>query len=260
MRIGIISAMKEEIQAIQNQLQVTIKIEKGMRTYYQGKLFNKEVILVFSRWGKVASATTVTQLINEFEVDEIIFTGVAGGIHSKVQIGDVVIGKGLYQHDMDASPLLPKYEVPLLGKRFFETDQRQRDALHIAAKNFLLQINEYISPEVLASFNILQPNIHVGDIASGDQFISEEGQRNRIKKGLPEVICVEMEGAAVAQVCFEYQIPFMIIRTISDNSNNNAHLDFPKFAKKIASEYALGILKNYFETSQERKQDLNSSF
>jgi len=247
MRIGIISAMKEEIQAIQNQLQITTKIDKGMRTYYQGKLYNRDIILVFSRWGKVASATTVTQLINEFEVDEIIFTGVAGGIHSKIQIGDVVIGKGLYQHDMDASPLLSKYEVPLLGKLFFETNRKQRDAMHIAAKNFLLHINDYISTEVLASFHIFQPSIHVGDIASGDQFISSEEHRDFIKKGLPTVDCVEMEGAAVAQVCYEYNIPFTIIRTISDNSNDNSHLDFPKFAAEIASEYALGILKNYLE-------------
>jgi adenosylhomocysteine nucleosidase len=247
MRIGIISAMKEEIQAIQNQLQITAKIDKGMRTYYQGKLFNRDVILVFSRWGKVASATTVTQLINEFEVDEIIFTGVAGGIHSKIQIGDVVIGKGLYQHDMDASPLLSKYEVPLLGKLFFETNRKQRDAMHTAAKNFLLQINDYISTEALESFHIFQPSIHVGDIASGDQFISSEEDRDLIKKGLPTVDCVEMEGAAVAQVCYEYHIPFTIIRTISDNSNDNSHLDFPKFAAEIASEYALGILKHYLE-------------
>ena len=219
MSIGIISAMKEEIQALHHQLELKSTIEKGQRTYYHGKLFNQEVVLVFSRWGKVASATTATQLINDFEIDEIIFTGVAGGIKSKVKIGDIVIGKRLYQHDMDASPLIPKYEIPLLGKRAFQTDRIRTENLHLAAKKFMTQIDLYLSREVLKVFQIDQPNIHFGDIASGDQFVSDKVDRDQIKKGLPEVLCVEMEGAAVAQVCFEYKIPFTIIRTISDNSN-----------------------------------------
>ncbi len=247
MSIGIISAMKEEIQALHHQLELRSTIEKGQRTYYHGKLFNQEVVLVFSRWGKVASATTATQLINDFEIDEIIFTGVAGGINNKVKIGDIVIGKELYQHDMDASPLIPKYEIPLLGKRAFQTDMIRTKNLQLAAKNFITQIDLYLTKEVLNEFQIDQPQIHLGEIASGDQFISDKVDREQIKKGLPEVLCVEMEGAAVAQVCFEYKVPFTIIRTISDNSNDNSHLDFPKFAKEIASEYALGILKNYFE-------------
>lgn len=247
MSIGIISAMKEEIQAIHNHLELKTKVEKGMRTYYQGKLFNQDVILVFSRWGKVASATTVTQLINDFEVDEILFTGVAGGIENKIKIGDIVIGKGLYQHDMDASPILPKFEIPLLGKSSFHTDQAKTKSLYSAAKNFLTQIDTHGLKQVLHAFNIDQPVVHLGDIASGDQFISDSTHRDTIKKELPDVLCVEMEGAAVAQVCFEYNVPFTIIRTISDNSNSNSHVDFPKFAKEIASEYALGVIKNYFE-------------
>jgi adenosylhomocysteine nucleosidase len=247
MSIGIISAMREEIQALHNHLELRSTVEKGRRTYYQGKMFNQEVVLVFSRWGKVASATTVTQLINDFEIDEIIFTGVAGGLKNKIKIGDIVIGKKLYQHDMDASPLIPKYEIPLLGKRAFQTDLIRTESLYIAAQKFITQIDVYLSREVLNVFQINQPQIHLGDIASGDQFISDKVDRAQIKKGLPEVLCVEMEGAAVAQVCFEYKVPFTIIRTISDNSNDNSHLDFPKFAKEIASEYALGILKNYFE-------------
>ena len=89
--------------------------------------------------------------------------------------------------------------------------------------------------------------MHIEDIASGDQFISESGQIQTIKMNLPQVGCVEMEGAAVAQVCFEYEIPFSIVRTISDKANDNAHVEFQVFANEIASKYALGILKNYFE-------------
>ena len=109
MTIGIISAMQEEMQTLLDNLPEPVATTKGMRTYYHGKLFNVEVVLVFSRWGKVASATTATQLINDFAVDEIIFTGVAGAISKKVTIGDVIIGKHLYQHDVDASPLFKKF-------------------------------------------------------------------------------------------------------------------------------------------------------
>jgi adenosylhomocysteine nucleosidase len=218
---------------------------KGMRTYYQGRLFDKKVILVFSRWGKVASATTATQLINDFNVKEIIFTGVAGGVQPDVFVGDIVIGKDLYQHDMDASPLVKAYEVPLLGKSAFTTDPDKRNQLSRASSQFLQNKHEFLSKEQLINFQIQEPKIHLGDIASGDQFISSSQQSLKILSGLPTVKCVEMEGAAVAQVCFEYKVPFSIIRTISDNANHNAHIDFPKFAKEIASTYALGILQQY---------------
>jgi len=245
MHIGIISAMKEEIQAIHDLLKIKRKVVKGMRTYYEGTLYDKKVILVFSRWGKVASATTATQLINDFKVSEILFTGVAGAIQPEVSIGDIVIGKELYQHDLDASPLVRTYEVPLLGQRSFTTHADKRKKLNSACISFLENIHNYLDTNKLSEFEISKPKIHVGDIASGDQFISKKEQTSSILKGLPSVKCVEMEGAAVAQVCFEYKIPYSIIRTISDNANHNAHVDFPKFAHDIASTYALAILKNY---------------
>ena len=129
MYVGIISAMQEEIASLQHMLKVEKKIVKGMRTYYQGILFNRKVILVFSRWGKVASATTATQLLNEFEIDEILFTGVAGAVHPDINIGDIIIGSELYQHDMNGSPLVKTFEIPLLGKSAFRTSIEKRDAL-----------------------------------------------------------------------------------------------------------------------------------
>ena len=245
MYIGIISAMPEEIEAIQILLKIEKTTVKGMRTYYQGQLFNKKVILVFSRWGKVASATTATQLINDFNVEEIIFTGVAGGVQPDVFVGDIVIGKDLYQHDMDGSPLVRTFEVPLLGKSAFSTHLDKRNQLAQASDQFLQHKNEFLTKEQFINFEIKRPKIHIGDIASGDQFISSSEQSLKILSNLPTVKCVEMEGAAVAQVCYEYKVPFSIIRTISDNANHHAHIDFPKFAKEIASKYALGILQYY---------------
>ena len=245
MYTGIISAMKEEIQAVIEVLEIESKQVKGMRTYYVGKLYGKPVVLVFSRWGKVASATTATQLINDFKIDQLVFTGVAGAIHKDVQIGDIIVGKQLFQHDMNASPLVETYEVPLLGKTSFLTNEGKRADLVASSKSFLAEIELFLSKELLTEFNIVSPKVIESDIASGDQFISNKLQSDIISEGLPTVKCVEMEGAAVAQVCFEYNKPFSIIRTISDNANNNAHVDFPKFAHEIASKYALGILKNY---------------
>lgn len=239
--------MQEEILAIEKALQIEEKVTKGMRTYYLGQLFEQPVVLVFSRWGKVASATTVTQLINYFDVREVLFTGVGGGIAEDVRIGDVVVGESLYQYDMDASPLVAPMEVPLLRKKAFDTDPVNRDTLLRASNMFLKSRNDFITASELQEFNILDPKALPGDIASGDQFVSTAAQSERIRNLLPQVKCVEMEGAAIAQVCYEYEVPFSIIRTISDRADDNSHIDFPSFAKSIASKYALGILYHYFK-------------
>lgn len=248
--IGIISAMHEEIKTILENLQNITTTTKGKRIYFKGVLFNKPVVLVFSRWGKVASATTTTQLINDFNVDEIIFTGVAGSVQDHINIGDIIIGHKLFQHDMDASPLIPTFEIPILKRNNFETDAFKRDLLLLSCQKFLKEFDNLISIKDIKQFHIEQPKVFVEDIASGDQFISTEKQLQPIKKYLPSVACVEMEGAAVAQVCFEYEIPFSIIRTISDKANDNSHIEFQKFAKIVASNYALEIIKNYFELSE----------
>ena len=245
MAIGIISAMQEEMQTLLDNLHEPIASTKGMRTYYRGKLFNVDIVLVFSRWGKVASATTVTQLINDFKVEEIIFTGVAGAISNKLNIGDVIIGKHLYQHDVDASPLFKKFEIPLLHKTYFETSVMNREKLFRSTQEFINKYSVYIDSKKALFFEIIDPKVIIGDIASGDQFLSNNTTTQKLSAALPTVYCVEMEGAAVAQVCYEYKVPFSIIRIISDKANDNAHIDFPLFAREVASHYALGILQNY---------------
>ena len=244
MKIGIISAMREEMDELLNELQNVTITHKGKRDYYQGILFDKEVVLVFSRWGKVASAVTTTQLINDFDLSEIIFTGVAGALNHDLNIGDIVIGKYLFQHDMDASPIYPKFEIPLLHKTDFEPTKNQQ--LIIATEKFLANFNQLIPTEKAKNFNIIAPKMIEGTILSGDQFISSKEKIIALLKDLPQADCVEMEGAAIAQVCYEYDIPFSIIRIISDKAMDNSHIDFQKFADEIASHYALSILKNYF--------------
>lgn len=248
MAIGIMSAMHEEIETLIHEIELSDKVVRGMRSYYTGKLWDKEVVLVFSRWGKVASATTATHLITDFKVDEILFTGVAGAVDTILEIGDVVIGDAMYQHDMDASPLIEPFEVPLLGKKYFATDPERNQKLCEAVSTFLSDIHSQFELNVRKAFGITQPKKLLGPVASGDQFISKRSQIEKIGSDLPGVLCVEMEGAAVAQVCYEYRIPFNIVRTISDKANDNSHIDFPKFATEIASRYARGIIKNYFRS------------
>lgn len=245
--IGIMSAMREEIQALLNHLENTKHETKGKRDYYKGTLFGKEVVLVFSRWGKVASATTATQLINDFDLDELIFTGVAGGIRPDLNIGDIVIGKQLVQYDMNASPLYDIFEIPLLHKTFFETNPDKRKQLTNSSQSFIKNYTNVIAEDEARDLHITSPKVVVGDIASGDQFVSKESQVKFITSHLESVVCAEMEGAAVAQVCYEYDIPFSIIRIVSDKANSDAHVDFPLFVEQIASKYALGIFKNYFQ-------------
>lgn len=245
--IGIMGAMPEEIHTITELLTDLKTREIGGRTYYSGLLHSVQCVVVFSRWGKVAAATTVTTLILKFNITELFFTGVAGAIHPELNIGDIVIGRRLIQHDMDARPLMPRFEIPLLGVSYFESPEKYVNAASKIINDLFTQqhLKKVISTEDLNTFNIHNPKLVVGDIASGDQFFASNEAKQNLLNVLPNVRCVEMEGAAVAQVCSEYKIPFTIIRTISDSANENAHIDFPAFIKGISSKYSREMVKMY---------------
>jgi adenosylhomocysteine nucleosidase len=245
MTVGIMSAMREEIEGLLAEMSDTEVIEAGMRTYHKGTLWGTPVVVVFSRWGKVAAATTATYLIERFGVNRVIFTGVAGGADESLRVGDVVVAGKLYQHDMNVSPLFPRHEVPLLGLAGFPTDPGLRRASRAAAEEFLAdELRSRVAPELLREFRIRRPRVVVGVVASGDRFFASRGDRERLRETLPGVACVEMEGAAVAQVCHEYGVPHVVIRTISDAADEGAPADFPRFVKLVASAYSHGILKN----------------
>lgn len=240
-------AMPEEIHTITELLTDLQTREIGGRIYYSGLLNDTPTVVVFSRWGKVAAATTVTTLILEFKITELFFTGVAGAIHPELNIGDIVIGKKLIQHDMDARPLMPQFEIPLLGISYIECPQEHIDSAEKIILDLFTQqhLKKVIAAEDMDSFNIHHPKLVIGDIASGDQFFASDEAKQHLLKLLPTILCVEMEGAAVAQVCYEYKIPFTIIRTISDSANENAPIDFPGFIKHISSKYSREIVKLY---------------
>jgi len=248
--IGIIGAMPEEVDGIVHLLQEREEFTQGMRTYYKGKLNSIPTIVVFSRWGKVAAATTVTALITEFKITELIFTGVAGAIHKDLRVGDIVIGNRFIQHDMDARPIMKKHEIPLLGKTYLDSDDYQVNLALKAIQEVLSsnKLQNAIGTDVLTEFGIAKPRVVVGEIASGDKFFSNAVDKQTLLQELPDTLCVEMEGAAVAQVCFEYEIPFTIIRTISDAADDSAHIDFTKFLSKISSKYSVEIIKSLYNT------------
>jgi len=241
-------AMPEEIDSIRQLLSEESKTTIGRRTYSVGKLNGITTVVVFSRWGKVAASITVSTLILEFKITELLFTGVAGAIDPQLRIGDIVLGRRLIQHDMDARPLMEQFEIPLLGKTFFECAAEQLEPAAKAIEDLLEKdhLRAAIGDKELRKFGIGVPRLFVGDIASGDKFFSRTGDKDELLAKLPSVLCVEMEGAAVAQVCYEYDIPFTVIRTISDAADEKSHIDFPSFIKEVSSKYSLEIVKNIF--------------
>ena len=244
--LALVSAMPEEIAGVLQALTAVRIQEFGRRQFHTGSLQGAEVVVVFSRWGKVAAAATVTQLLSSYPVTGLVFGGVAGGVRPGLAIGDIVIATDLVQHDMDASPLYPRYEVPLLGKARFSADPVLCEQLAAAAGTFLTQdLRAQVAYEELELFKITAPQVVQGLVASGDKFFASGSEVQELRQRLPEVCCVEMEGAAVAQVCDEYAIPFAVVRTISDSADENSVHDFPRFSREIARHYSIGLLSRF---------------
>jgi len=238
--------MPEEIAGVLQALADVRIQEFGRRQFHTGALQGAEVVVVFSRWGKVAAAATVTQLLSTYPVTGLVFGGVAGGIRPGLAIGDIVVATELLQHDMDASPLFPRYEVPLLGKARFTADPVLCEQLTAAASTFLTEdLSAQVAPQEREFFKITAPQVVQGLVASGDKFFASATEVHDLRQRLPEVCCVEMEGAAVAQVCDEYDIPFAVVRTISDSADENSVHDFPRFSREIARHYSIGVLSRF---------------
>lgn len=235
---AILSALAQEQHGLIELLQRPRKVNHAGRDFWLGDLHGHSVVLALSRIGKVSAATTSAALIERFSVQRIVFTGVAGGLGEGVRVGDVVVATDFVQHDLDASPLFARYEVPLYGRTRFDGDAALSALLFDAARSALESAGGATAyPDATA---------HRGLIASGDRFVSGAHESSALRAALAaaghEVLAVEMEGAAVAQVCHDYGIPFAAVRTISDRADDNAHVDFPLFVDQVASEYARNII------------------
>ena len=228
MTTAIISALPEEQAGLIQRLSNHEHLKQTPRRLTRGLMHQKPVLLALAGVGKVAAALTATMLIERHKIERIIFTGVAGAVAAHINVGDVVVGHQYLQHDMDASPLFPRFEVPYTGISRYAGDVRLVAML-------LEALNAINTPA-----NGLKPfKIHEGLIISGDRFVSSGGEVKALRAALPDALCVEMEGAAMAQVCHDYGIPFVAVRSISDKADDSAHTDFPKFVSQTAGPLAV---------------------
>ena len=198
--------------------------------------------------GKVAAATTATLLIERFGVGALLFTGTAGGLGEGVKVGDLVLAHGFVQHDMDASPLFPRFEVPLYGRARFDTDGPLSARVAQAARQVLADASATLGADAVAEFALHAPTLHAGLILSGDRFVATSAESAALRQALPEALAVEMEGAAVAQVCHDWALPFAALRTVSDRADDSAHVDFMRFIDQVASRYSAAVLEAYFSS------------
>lgn len=226
MTLAIVSAMHQELAAVLALMPDERRQAAAGRDFWLGRLHGHEVVVVLSRIGKVAAATTATALIERFGVDRIVFTGVAGGLAPGVNVGDVVVAESFLQHDLDASPLFPRYEVPLYGTTRFATDTALTEQLALAVRQALPGAK-----------------LHRGLIVSGDRFVAAAPESRALQQALPDALAVEMEGAAIAQVCHDYGVAYAAVRTISDRADDAATGDFLKFIEEVASRQSAAIVK-----------------
>ena len=241
-RLALVSAMHEELAAVLARMPDEQKTTVAGREFWVGHWHGHDVVVVLSRIGKVAAATTATTLIERFGVTRLVFTGVAGGLAPHVQVGDVVVARDFIQHDMDASPLFPRHQVPLTGMTRFPADGALSDALAAAAPLALQDMLASLPQADWLNLDLAKAKVHQGLIASGDRFVSQTSESQALQRDLPEALAVEMECAAMAQVCHDYGVPLAAVRIISDRADDAAHVDFPKFIQTIASRYSVAVL------------------
>ncbi|MBU3126600.1 5'-methylthioadenosine/adenosylhomocysteine nucleosidase [Clostridium tagluense] len=225
MNIGIIGAMSEEVEFLLRDMELETSEVKANMKFSFGTIHNKNVVIVTSGIGKVNAAVCAQILIDDFKVDYVINVGIAGGTKKNIYPGDVVIANNLVQHDIDTSAFGDRIgQIPRLDTFDFKCDKKLIDHAIEACKD------------------ISGHNYFVGRIVSGDQFIANIDKIKWLNSEF-ECLACEMEGASIAQVCYLNEIPFVVIRSISDNANNGAHMEYEKF-KDIAVENSTKILNN----------------
>ncbi len=242
--------MVEEVSRLRREIAGARSESQGMREYVSGEIRGRGVTVVFSRWGKVAAASTATTLIERYGARCLVFTGVAGAVDESLNVGDIVVGDSLVQYDFDASALagVDRFEVPLLGLSRFSVEPGRVAAAMQAAEMYLREdLAGEVSAEVLKEFRVEHPRVVSGTIGSGDQFIADPAIARGLREEIPGLRCVEMEGGAVAQVAYEHGIPCIVLRTISDRADHGAAVDFARFVEKIASHFTCGSVLRLLE-------------
>ncbi len=238
--------MHAELRALLGVLRDPHPVRLAGRDFHRGKIHGHPVVLVQSGIGKVAATTTAVLLMQAFGAHRLVFTGVAGGLRRGVAVGDVLVARQLLQHDMDASPLFPRFEVPLTGRSRFAADAALADALAAAAQRCLGHAGESLGAAQRVALGIDgDARLHQGLVISGDRFVATAAESDALRALLPDALAVEMEGAAVAQACADFERPFAVLRTVSDRADDNAHADFTRFVADVASVYTRAIVEDW---------------
>lgn len=228
MLIGILGAMKIEVEALKEELKNIIVERISAIEFYKGELWGQNVVIATCGVGKVNAAMATEALIMRYKPDLIINTGVAGGYSNELQIGDIVIGDYAFQHDVDTSAVGdPKCMVSGVNMIKFPCEPR------------------YIEKLLDASLKLKSAKVKVGTIATGDQFISDGKKLSEIAEEF-KALAFEMETASIAQVCYINGVDFAAIRAISDNGNEDSSFDFFKFLE-LAAITAVDLLRAFFE-------------
>lgn len=210
MKIGMIGAMEEELLLLQETLTDVTVHHHGGADFICGTYKNCEIIAVRSGIGKVLAALTATLLIDHYHVDYLINTGSAGGIGHGLHVGDVVISEKLAYHDVDVTAF--DYEKGQMAGMplYYEADHTLIEAAKTAAQQ-------------------MDVTTHCGLIVSGDQFVHSQNEIKRIQSWFPDVLANEMEGTAIAQVAYQFKVPFVVIRAMSDVGDEEASVSFDEF-------------------------------
>ena len=221
MKVGIIGAMEVEVELLKSEMTISNIVKKASMEFFEGTIGGTEVVVVKSGIAKVNAGICVQILSDVFNVTHILNTGVAGSLNAKINIGDIVLSTDACYHDVDATVFgYKKGEIPQLGVLSFPADKDMIEKAKAAIKS--------AAPDL---------GVFEGRICSGDQFISSPEIKEGIIKDFGGT-CVEMEGAAIAQACYLNNIPFVIIRAISDKADGSDIVDYPVFEKKAAHDCA----------------------
>lgn len=213
--IGIIGAMEEEVTILKNKLTQLSEISVAHVKFYTGILKDREVVITQSGIGKVNAAISTTLLINKFKPDVIINTGSAGALYESLNVGDVLISDDVKYHDADATAFGYEYgQIPQMPVAFQ------------SSKPLIEKVSQVVQQQQLTA--------KVGLIVSGDSFIGSVEQRQKIKKAFPNAMAVEMEATAIAQTCYQFNVPFVVVRAVSDLANGEAEMSFEAFLEKAA--------------------------
>lgn len=213
--LGIIGAMDEEVSKLKEIMEDVTIMTRASMDFYRGRMSGKDVVVVRSGIGKVNAGICTQILVDEYGVDAVINTGIAGSLNADINIGDIVLSTDTLQHDMDATGF--GYEpgvIPRMETSVFEADEKLRTLARTCC--------ERVNPDI---------SVFEGRVVSGDQFISDKEKKNIILNRF-HGCCTEMEGAAIAQAAYLNRIPFLIIRAISDKADDSATEDYPVFEAK----------------------------